>query len=194
MDRRRSPPSPHMEADKTYTAEINAIPSFSSHGTLEAKEFNWEICIPTDQMDKATAIFENSPDYEPAKPMLPQPFSLIHTYPHFKRVGINIIFVLVPSFDVHFNVKPGNITRSFNDIPFPKLEVLVQSHIERNDTINLTDLVDGADLSEEWGYENLELEGKNDGEWVAKINAVAEAMPDRPRDRPPTLHCSDYPG
>lgn len=133
-------------------------------------------------MEQAKLIFENSPDYEPANPILAQPKSLIHSYPRLKRVGINVRFILVPTFDIHFEFKPENLTRSFNNLPYPKLEVLVQSLLEKNDSMNLTDLVDGADLSEKWGEDNLNLEGKNDGEWVAKINATVRAMAKGPTD------------
>ncbi|KAI6262968.1 hypothetical protein MCOR27_003821 [Pyricularia oryzae] len=199
------------ESEDTEPDDTDDLASFGGHGTLEALEFtrlleaqgipscvqgvsaliyygagrvrdDWEICIPTEQMEQAKLIFENSPDYEPANPILAQPKSLIHSYPRLKRVGINVRFILVPAFDIHFEFKPESLTRSFNNLPYPKLEVLVQSLLERNDSMNLTDLVDGADLSEKWGEDNLNLEGKNDGEWVAKINATVRAMAKGPTD------------
>ncbi|KAL5903102.1 hypothetical protein ACKVV7_011410 [Pyricularia oryzae] len=213
---RRSRSPENTETEDTYPEDTDDLASFGGHGTLEALEFtrtleaqgipccvhgvsaliyygagrvrdDWEICVPTEQMEQAKLIFERSADYEPASPIMPQPMSLIHTYTRLKRVGIDVRFVLVPSFDMHIEITPENIVRSTNYLPYPKLEVLVQSLLERNDSMNLVDLVDGANLSEEWGN-SLDLEGTNDAEWIAAMNATVIAMAKGPKDMR-TLGC-----
>jgi len=42
----------------------------------------------------------------------------------------------------------------------------VQSLLDMNDLVRLTDLVDGMDLSEEWGEVHRELVGTNDIAWA----------------------------
>lgn len=39
-------------------------------------------------------------------------------------------------------------------LPFPRLDVLAQSLIEIMEYVDLADLVDGMNLTEEWGLEN----------------------------------------
>jgi hypothetical protein len=57
-------------------------------------------------------------------------------------------------------------------IPYPKLEVFAQSLLEMNDEVALADLIDGMNLADEWGLENLDLEGMHDISWVKKRNEM----------------------
>jgi hypothetical protein len=47
-------------------------------------------------------------------------------------------------------------------IPYPKLHVFAQALLERQSVGDLQDLVDGMDLSEEWGEEKLKYEDPGD--------------------------------
>jgi hypothetical protein len=78
----------------------------------------------------------------------------------------------VPSNDVHLACEPSKFQRSLNGLPYPKLDVLAQSFLDTNDRVSLCDLVDGSNVSEEWGVENLELEGLVDLEWAAWKNKL----------------------
>ncbi|PGH20794.1 hypothetical protein AJ80_03421 [Polytolypa hystricis UAMH7299] len=102
------------------------------------------------------------PDYNP--------FSLIYTYHRFKSRRINHYFFLVPSIDVHIVCDPSNFTRSLRGLPYPKLDVFIQSCLDTYDMLQLCDVIDGTNVSEEWGKKNLDLEGTNDIEWTKDKN------------------------
>lgn len=187
------PPSP--EAPRFPN---DAMASFGGHGTAEALEViqlldgkgisacmcgvsalkyygaprlrqDWEICVPTDKFKDAEAVFHptaNPADYV-SVPSWPSS-SILHTYPRFKRRGIHFYFVLIPDWDVHFECSPSNFCESSNGIPYPKLHVLMQSYIDTQDQLSLVDLIDGTNVSEQWGLENLELDGGTDLDWARK--------------------------
>ncbi|POR33450.1 Uncharacterized protein TPAR_06371 [Tolypocladium paradoxum] len=133
----------------------------------------WEIRVPTDLIEKAASILksqEYANFYIANPPPLPQPASLIHTYTHFQYIGLRTYFVLVPSDDIHIDCKPSNFQRSSNGLPYPKLNILIQSFLDASDSLSLCDVVDGSNVSEEWGSDNLNLQGKVDLEWIKKKN------------------------
>ncbi|KAI1996044.1 hypothetical protein LOZ53_001280 [Ophidiomyces ophidiicola] len=139
---------------------------------------DWEICVPTDLVPKAAEILQSEPysakyrlvkrwpDYEP--------LSLIHTYHRFKTKGIFHYFFLVPSIDVHIDCVPSNFTRSLRGLPYPKLDVCIQSYVDTNDMVALCDIIDGTNVSEEWGDSNLDLEGTTDVQWAKAKNKRGE--------------------
>lgn len=51
-------------------------------------------------------------------------------------------------------------------MPYPKFNLYVQRAIDTKDGVELQDLIDGMDLSEEWGEENLNLDGTTDTDWL----------------------------
>ena len=78
--------------------------------------------------------------------------------------------MLVPARDVHMVCTPSNITRSLRGLPYPKLDVFIQSCLDTRNEVQLCDVVDGTNLPEEWGEENLKLDGFNDVEWAKDVN------------------------
>ncbi|KAI9752083.1 MAG: hypothetical protein M4579_005768 [Chaenotheca gracillima] len=99
--------------------------------------------------------------------------SLNHTYPRFKGIGIRFFFLVVPSQEPNITCSPANIERSKSGVPFVNLPTYAQSLIDTQNTVDLEDLVDGMDLSLEWGEENLDLEGSTDTSWAqARIDAL----------------------
>ncbi|KJZ73043.1 hypothetical protein HIM_07615 [Hirsutella minnesotensis 3608] len=92
--------------------------------------------------------------------------SMIHTYDRFKTRGLCHAFVIVPADDVHLDCRPVNIVRSLRGLPYPNLGVFAQSCLDRRNELELCDLIDGANISEDWGEDNLNLEGTNDVEWA----------------------------
>lgn len=90
------------------------------------------------------------------------PLSLIHTYHQFKSRGIDHYFFLVPSIDVHIDCDPPNFTRSLRGLPYPKLDVFIQSCLDTYDMVQLCDVIHGTNVSEGWVEKNLDLEGTND--------------------------------
>ncbi|TWU72668.1 hypothetical protein ED733_002608 [Metarhizium rileyi] len=134
---------------------------------------DWEICVPTELVSKAVQLLESPPQSDVYVRIDPircaQVHSMIHTYDRFQSRGIWHIFVIVPSFDVHLDCRPANIVRSLRGLPYPDLKVFAQSCLDRRNVVELCDLIDGTDVSEEWGEENLDLEGTHDVEWASAM-------------------------
>jgi hypothetical protein len=84
--------------------------------------------------------------------------------------GIDLSFVVIPSEDCHLDCEPSKFEWSKNGIPYPKLEVFAQSLLDTYSLVDLTDLVDGMDLTEEWGSAHLDLSGTNDIAWATQKN------------------------
>lgn len=76
---------------------------------------------------------------------------------------------------------PSNFIRSPRGLPYPKLDVFIQSCLDTYDMLQLCDVIDGTNVSEEWGENNLDLEGTNDVEWAKEKNkrerSLAESGP-----------------
>lgn len=104
-----------------------------------------------------------------------QPYSLHHTFPRFKLKGVNLRFLLVQSEDCHLDCEPSQMERSKSGLPYPKLEVFAQSLLGIQDRVALTDLVDGMDLTEEWGEEHLSLDGTSDILYAKRKNEKIRA-------------------
>ena len=95
-----------------------------------------------------------------------------HLFPRFKFVGIGLFFIILPSNAYHLSCVPENIEFDRYNIPYPKLHVLVQSLLESGDFGDLAEVVDGMNLSLEWGEANLDLEGPIDFEWLRWKNKL----------------------
>jgi hypothetical protein len=107
-----------------------------------------------------------------------QPHSLLHTFPFFKRRGFVLWIQFVPATDCHFECVPSNFERSHTGLPYPRLGKFAQSLLDTNSLVALTDLVDGMDLSEEWGEKHLDLDGTNDTAWARQKNeAIKTSAP-----------------
>ncbi|KAI0116452.1 hypothetical protein GGR51DRAFT_317951 [Nemania sp. FL0031] len=134
---------------------------------------DWEVCVPTHLVDKAAEILKSEPfsdDYLLVEPWQFPSSSLLHTYNRFKGRGTDFYFILVPANDVHIICEPSNITRSLRGLPYPKLDVFIQSCLDTGDKLQLCDVIDGTDLPEQWGEDNLDLDGFNDVEWAKDMN------------------------
>lgn len=135
---------------------------------------DWEICVPSELNDRAEALFKS--DNYISLPLWPfvSMASLSHTYTRFKLSGISFYLVLVPSKDIHLPPLESQVFgRSRpHGLPYPSLAVLIQSFLEANDHVSLGDAIDGSDVSEERGVENLDLEGEIDIEWAKWKNKL----------------------
>jgi hypothetical protein len=58
-----------------------------------------------------------------------------------------------------------NFERSKMGLPYPRLELFTQNLFDTGNHSGLTDLVDGMNLSEDWGEEALDLSGFSDIKW-----------------------------
>lgn len=74
---------------------------------------------------------------------------------------------------MHARIPVGKsaVCRSLNGVPYALMESLVQSYLDTYDLVSLCDIVDGANLSLEWGEIHLDLNGTTDVEWAQQRNA-----------------------
>ena len=72
----------------------------------------------------------------------------------------------MPSEACHLEVKSENIEFSPIGLPYPTLPVYAQSLLDGGNGVDLDDLIDGMNLTPEWGEENLLLEGTVDADWI----------------------------
>lgn len=122
-------------------------------------------------MKDAVALICSDSRYLPVQhQLLPQPASLAHTYSRFRRNGVDVHFVLIPSHDAHIECNTSIIRRSSSGLPYPVLSVLIQSFIDTDDVVALDDIIDGTNVSEEWGNTHLQLDGTNDLNWAKRMN------------------------
>lgn len=126
-------------------------------------------------LGEASKLLDSFEAYEKYPPRPPSMGSLLHTFPRFKVVGKALCFTLVPSEDAHIDCIPSNIERSKMGLPYPTLPIFAQSLLDTNDMVALTDLIDGMDLTEEWGSVHLKLDAENDIAWTQQKNLKIEA-------------------
>lgn len=122
---------------------------------------------------------------------MPQSRSLIHTYPRYRSTQEDCeelgFYIMPASEDFLRDLDESAIERSANNIPYPKLEVFAQNLVTTQKWDHLTALVDGMDLSLEWGEENLRLATLSEEEVQyikTKIEKYAESMIRLGRDNP----------
>lgn len=89
--------------------------------------------------------------------------------------------VLVPSWDCQFECTPENFERSHDGLPYPQLRVFAQSLLDTGN-YEIVDLVDGMDLTVEWGIANLQLEGPPSNAYIEKKNVAIGASTYIPED------------
>ncbi len=110
---------------------------------------------------------------------MPEPGSLVHTYPRFTLKGVNYFFMLVPAFECRLSPTPDQREHSASGIPYPKLPLLAQSLLDLQRYADLDDLVDGMDLDEAWGEANLQLDGPPPVEYIREKNdMISRSLPE----------------
>ncbi|KAF2166305.1 hypothetical protein M409DRAFT_23497 [Zasmidium cellare ATCC 36951] len=144
----------------------------------------WRICVPDSGFPAATQLIDSKPEkFERVEPPMPQLRSLIHTYPRYrctqedrKTLGF---YIMPSSEDFLRDLGDDAIEWSANNIPYPKLEVFAQNLVSIQKWDHLTALVDGMDLSLEWGQQHLRLGTLSEEEVEytrAKMEKYAESM------------------
>lgn len=86
-------------------------------------------------------------------------------FPRFKFVGIALFFVILPSRACRIQFCEENIEYSAIGLPYPRLSIYVQSLIDTYNTVDLTDIIDGMNLTPEWGGTHLDRDGTVDSSW-----------------------------
>lgn len=136
------------------------------------------ICVPNADLDKASALIRSHDTaYSPFRPSAMKALrGMHHLYPRFKFIGVALFFVLTTAQECHIRCSPENFERSKTGMPYPKLSIYAQSLLDTNNLVDLDDLVDGMNLSVEWGLENLQLDGSFDAGWGCwKIETLRQA-------------------
>lgn len=131
--------------------------------------------MPTERLREASALLVSADTYETYPPRPPYMWSLLHTFPRFKVIGKALCFTLIPSDDAHLDCITPNIERSQMGLPYPTLEIFAQSLLDTRDITAITDLIDGMDLTEQWGFEFLKLDAENDLAWTRRKNEKIQA-------------------
>ncbi|KAI2184890.1 hypothetical protein LOZ20_006865, partial [Ophidiomyces ophidiicola] len=129
---------------------------------------DWHICLPTEQLEQATDLFRERPEcYIPfRRSALSYSERIDFAYPRFKLAGLSLFFILMPSEACHLDVTPANIDFSAMGLPYPTLPVFAQSLLDGNPGVDLEDLIDGMDLTLDWGEQHLDLGGTVDADWI----------------------------
>ncbi|SMQ47809.1 unnamed protein product [Zymoseptoria tritici ST99CH_3D7] len=141
---------------------------------------DWILCIDDDQFDTAVALLElESKIVHPFRHSAMKPNGTIdHRFPRYKFTGARCFFHVVPSWVYRVSCDDDSIEFSRKGLPFPKLQVFAQSLLETMNRVDLQDLIDGMNLTYEWGLENLVLEGTSDTTWAARRCDLHEAYGD----------------
>ena len=87
-------------------------------------------------------------------------------YPRFKYVQEALFFVITTSHGCHVPCETANFELGQTGMPFPKLDIYAQSFLATDNGVDLNDLIDRMNLPEEWGIQNLELDGTTDEQWL----------------------------
>jgi len=140
--------------------------------------------VPDSGFSAATQVIDSLPEkFERVDPPMPQFSSLIHTYPRYRCTQDDcktLGFYIMPSSEDFLGDLDDNvIERSANNVPYPKLEVFAQNLVSIQKWNDLTALVDGMDLSLEWGQQHLRLGTLSEEEveyTKAKMEKYAESM------------------
>ncbi|KAI1332771.1 hypothetical protein F5Y16DRAFT_394079 [Xylariaceae sp. FL0255] len=128
---------------------------------------DWEICVPTDLVDKAAEVLQSeslSNEYCLVDPWAFPTTSLLHMYTRSKIKGVNFYFIIVPANDVHIVCEPSNLTQSSRGLPYPKLDVFIQSCLDMSNELMLSDVINGTNFTRTMGEDNFDLDGFSDAE------------------------------
>lgn len=96
---------------------------------------------------------------------------LFDTFPLFKRVGVRkVYFHVLPARAARLQYDSSNVVHSSMGMPYPSLPCFIQSLLDMRNGVDLADAVDGMDLSEQWGIDNLCLADMDDMRWAEWAN------------------------
>ncbi len=96
---------------------------------------------------------------------------LHHLFPRFKFIGTTDFWLIMPSSFAHISCALPGIERSLGGLPYPNLKNYVEALLDTQNGVDLEDLIDAADLSEQWGEVNIDLDRDIDIGWAKQQNA-----------------------
>jgi len=91
---------------------------------------------------------------------------VLRNFPRFKAMNSTDFWVLVTASFAHITFMSGSVEKSKGNLPYPSLIFFAQSLLDTQNTVDLEDLIDGMNLSEEWGEEHLDLDKDIDVQWA----------------------------
>lgn len=143
----------------------------------------WELCVPTEKFEETISLLKGETFREVCREdpsQIDKMITLYDTYPRFRRLKVQgLRFRVLSSYAAHVPCNPSSIRRSKMGVPYPKLHLFVQSRIDTRDGVDLSDVIDGMDLSEDWAAGNLDLSVTNDSRWAEWANRrIKQAHPD----------------
>lgn len=140
---------------------------------------------------------ELSDRFEPGSRILPQLKSLLHTYPHFKQKGVRFSFYIMPASEYFVTeLDKTMIEHGRNKVPYASLEAFAQSLVDTQRWAELTQLIDGMDLNEDWGPAHLDLGAPSQtlSEYVVEKNKkIMSSCADFPGTRPGVATLTEKP-
>ena len=127
--------------------------------------------MPTERLDDVVAILDRNLEWEPCGPCAMTNVGEINRlFPRFKLNGMVCFLTILSSQNCHLPCTPETIEHGQTGLPFPKLDAYAQSLLDTNRCAALEDLIDGMNLSEEWGQRHLDLSGYTDTAWAKWMN------------------------
>lgn len=136
---------------------------------------DWQICVPTKNIRLASEMLQSA-QYEEVPDSLPSvPGTLLHTFPRYRSLISDLHIILVPDADCHILCCAENIERSLNNLPYPKLSILVQSFVDTMELVGLQDIIDATNIGHEWAEDSLDLTGTNDVAWALNKNRLIKS-------------------
>lgn len=112
-------------------------------------------------------------------PLSATPYGLTSTSLASNSLVYVFSFFLMSSEACYLKVIPKNIEFSSMGLSYPTLPIYAQSVLDRGNGMDLDDLIDGINLTLEWGEENLNLEGTVNTDWILwKYNLTYDRDPE----------------
>lgn len=84
--------------------------------------------------------------------------SMRHLNAIFKLKDVSLFFILTPSSQCFIDPNPEHCELSNKGIPYPKMTPFARSLLVLQDSSNLADFIDGMDLDEKWGADNIDFD------------------------------------
>ncbi|EAQ84259.1 hypothetical protein CHGG_10663 [Chaetomium globosum CBS 148.51] len=122
----------------------------------------WDLCIPDDKLEEACHVLLSTAGgdkYEVAQGPHPVPWSRRHTFTCFRLKGYNFWFILVPSSDCFVDPSTAShVEKSRNGVPYASLVQFSRSLLLQQMVADISDFIDGMDLTVDWGTQNIGFE------------------------------------
>jgi hypothetical protein len=135
--------------------------------------------VLSEQHEAAIELLESISIYRREDTPQAQWNSILDTFPQFQISEVDCFFYLWSSDFYRFDPGPATIERSHHGIPYPRTEPFAQSLLDTHRLSDLSDLIDGMDLSSQWGEDNLDLDEISSFEWAEDLNQkIRQLIPD----------------